>query len=60
LIDLGLLTFYNISALTTITQDNTGNVTFIPRGEGVTQYEIYFGDGTVAPAYVKTRWHGNI
>jgi hypothetical protein len=23
------------------------------RGEGVTQYEIYFGDGTVAPAYVR-------
>ncbi|MDG2433813.1 hypothetical protein [Flavobacterium sp.] len=43
----------NISALTTITQDNTGNVTFIPRGEGVTQYEIYFGDGTATPAYVR-------
>lgn len=42
----------NISALTTITQDNSGNVTFLPRGEGVTQYEIYFGDATVAPAYV--------
>jgi hypothetical protein len=25
----------NISALTTVTQDNTGNVTFLPRGEGV-------------------------
>jgi hypothetical protein len=42
----------NISALTTITQDNSGNVTFLPRGEGVTQYEIYFGDGTTTPAYV--------
>ncbi|SHG15768.1 hypothetical protein SAMN05444396_105121 [Flavobacterium segetis] len=42
----------NISALTTITQDNSGNVTFLPRGEGVTGYEIYFGDGTVEPAYV--------
>jgi hypothetical protein len=40
----------NISALTTVTQDNTGKVTFLPKGEGVTQYEIYFGDGTVAPA----------
>lgn len=39
----------NISALTTVTQDNSGNVTFLPRGEGVTRYEIYFGDGTVAP-----------
>jgi hypothetical protein len=42
----------NISALTTVTQDNTGKVTFLPRGEGVTQYEILFGDGTTAPAYV--------
>jgi hypothetical protein len=41
----------NISALTTVTQDNTGNVTFLPRGEGVTRYEIYFGDGTTEPAY---------
>jgi hypothetical protein len=44
LIDLALGAPANISALTTITQDNTGNVTFMPRGEGVTQYEIYFGD----------------
>jgi hypothetical protein len=29
----------NISALTTVTQDNTGKVTFTS-GEGVTQYEI--------------------
>jgi hypothetical protein len=43
----------SISALTTITQDNTGNVTFLPRGEGVTQYEIYFGDGTLVPANVR-------
>jgi hypothetical protein len=42
----------NISALTTVTQDNTGKVTFLPRGEGVTQYEIYFGDGTTEPSYV--------
>ena len=42
----------NISALTTVTQDNTGNVTFLPRGEGVSQYEITFGDGTAAPAFV--------
>jgi hypothetical protein len=42
----------NISALTTVTQDNTGKVTFLPRGEGVTQYEVFFGDGTTAPAYV--------
>ncbi|WPR73011.1 hypothetical protein SLW70_07800 [Flavobacterium sp. NG2] len=41
-----------ISALTTVTQDNTGKVTFLPRGEGVSQFEIYYGDGTVVPAYV--------
>jgi hypothetical protein len=29
----------NISALTTVTQDNTGKL-LLPRGEGVTQYEI--------------------
>jgi hypothetical protein len=42
----------NISALTTVTQDNTGKVTFLPKGEGVSQYEIFFGDGTSAPAFV--------
>tara|TARA_R110002126_G_scaffold150292_9_gene296458 strand:- start:4376 stop:6001 length:1626 start_codon:yes stop_codon:yes gene_type:complete len=42
----------NISALTTVTQDNTGKVTILPRGEGVTQYEIYFGDGTAESVYV--------
>ncbi len=42
----------NISALMTIKQDNSGKVTILPRGEGVTQYEIYFGDGTVEPAFV--------
>ncbi|MBW4360058.1 hypothetical protein [Flavobacterium taihuense] len=42
----------NISALTTVTQDNTGKVTFLPKGEGVSQYEIFFGDGTTAAAYV--------
>ncbi|MBS7253062.1 hypothetical protein [Flavobacterium branchiicola] len=36
----------NISALTTVTQDNTGKVTFIPKGDGVTQYKIKFGDGS--------------
>jgi hypothetical protein len=42
----------NISALMTIKQDNSGTVTFLPRGEGVTQYEIYYGDGTSEPGYV--------
>lgn len=42
----------NLSALMTIKQDNSGKVTIIPRGEGVTQYEVYFGDGTTEPGIV--------
>lgn len=42
----------NISALVTIKQDNSGNVTFSPNGEGVSQYEIYYADGTVEPGIV--------
>nr|WP_315174601.1 hypothetical protein [uncultured Flavobacterium sp.] len=42
----------DISALTTVTQDNTGLVTFTPRGEGVTRYEIIFGDGTKDAVFV--------
>jgi hypothetical protein len=34
----------NISATFDITQDNTGLVTIIPRGEGVTAYKVTFGD----------------
>lgn len=41
-----------LSALMKIAQDNSGKVTILPRGEGVTRYEVYFGDGTVEPAYV--------
>lgn len=41
-----------ISALMTIKQDNSGKVTILPRGEGVTRYEVYFGDATFDPAYV--------
>ncbi|NBL64100.1 hypothetical protein GV828_02670 [Flavobacterium sp. NST-5] len=36
----------NISALFTITQDNSGLVTIRPNGEGATQYKVDFGDGT--------------
>ena len=36
----------SISALFTITQDNTGRVTITPSGSGATQYEINFGDGS--------------
>ena len=42
----------DISALMTIKQDNSGKVTFLPRGEGVSQYEIFYGDATVEPGYV--------
>ncbi|RKR08453.1 hypothetical protein C8C83_0037 [Flavobacterium sp. 90] len=41
----------NISALTTVTQDNSGKVTFLPKGEGVTQYKINYGDGTPESDY---------
>ncbi|KAF2517689.1 hypothetical protein [Flavobacterium foetidum] len=36
----------NITALITVTQDNTGKVTFLPKGEGATQYKISYGDGS--------------
>jgi hypothetical protein len=36
----------NISALTTITQDNSGNVTFAKRRRSYA-LEIYYGDGTL-------------
>ncbi|WP_264551565.1 hypothetical protein [Flavobacterium sp. N2038] len=42
----------NISALTTVTQDNTGKVTFIPTGDGVTQYKIKFGDGSADSDFI--------
>jgi len=38
-----------LSALFAITQDNTGMVTITPNGEGVSYYEVYYGDGTTAP-----------
>ena len=41
-----------ISALFTITQDNSGLVTIIPNGEGCVTYDVYFGDATTAPTKV--------
>lgn len=41
----------NLSALFTITQDNTGLVTITPNGEGANSFFIIFGDGTT-PATV--------
>jgi hypothetical protein len=34
----------NLSAMFTITQDNTGLVTITPNGTGASSYDIYFGD----------------
>lgn len=42
----------NLSALFTITQDNSGRVTIAPRGEGLVKYDVYFGDATAEPAEV--------
>ncbi len=36
----------NISALFTIASDNSGDVTILPDGQGVTQYTVFFGDGS--------------
>jgi hypothetical protein len=42
----------NIDALFKITQDNTGKVTILPYGDGVSQFEINFGDGTTETSFV--------
>lgn len=42
----------NVSALMTIKQNNSGEVTFTPRGEGVSEYQIFFGDLTVDSDFV--------
>jgi len=39
----------NITALFTIAGDNSGTVTIAPHGEGVTAFEINYGDGTAEP-----------
>ncbi|OYU79431.1 MAG: hypothetical protein CFE23_14115 [Flavobacterium sp. BFFFF1] len=41
-----------MSALFTITQDNTGKVTIYPNSKGATLYDVYFGDGTAEPAHM--------
>ena len=38
-----------LTALYDITQDNTGIVTITPNGEGVTYFEVYYGDKTTTP-----------
>lgn len=42
----------NVAAVYNITQDNTGSVTITPNAEGAVSFEIYYGDGTTAPAIV--------
>ncbi|MEJ8842826.1 PKD domain-containing protein [Lacibacter sp. H375] len=42
-----------LSALFEITQDNTGNVTITPNGEGAVSFDVYYGDATTAPAKVQ-------
>lgn len=41
-----------ISASMIIKQDNSGKVTIIPTGEGVSQFTVYFGDTTANPVSV--------
>lgn len=42
----------NLSALFTITQDNTGLVTITPNGESISFYEIFYGDGSTEAVQV--------
>ena len=42
----------DISAVMTIKQDNSGKVTILPTGTGITQFKVYYGDGTTAPSIV--------
>ncbi len=39
-----------LSVMFDITQDNTGNVTITPNGNGSVYYEVYYGDATTTPA----------
>jgi len=42
----------NIETIFDITDDNSGDVTITPSGEGVTTYKVHFGDATTDPALV--------
>lgn len=44
----------NVDAIFDITNDNTGNVSITPSGEGTGSYEIYYGDGTETPGIVQS------
>lgn len=41
-----------LKVLFDITQNNSGQVTITPNGEAVASFDIYYGDGTVAPGKV--------
>lgn len=41
-----------ISATMDIKADNSGDVLITPSGEGITQFQIYYGDGTTEPGIV--------
>jgi hypothetical protein len=41
-----------LSALFTITQDNSGLVTITPNGEGAVSYDVFFGDATTTATKV--------
>ena len=42
----------NLSVLFTITQDNSGTVTILPGGEGISFFEVFFGDSKTDSAKV--------
>jgi hypothetical protein len=42
----------NVSAIYSITQDNTGSVTITPNADGAQMFEVYFGDSTTTPAKI--------
>lgn len=43
----------NVSALFTVTPDNTGLVTITPNGEGASSYEVHYGNDITTPATLK-------
>ena len=47
-----VITPANLSVLFKITQDNSGTVTIIPSGEGVSFFEVFFGDSKTDSAKV--------
>jgi uncharacterized membrane protein (Fun14 family) len=48
----GISTPAKLSVMFDITQDNSGLVTIYPNGEGISSYDVYYGDGVTTPATV--------